>query len=202
MQSLPLQILHNHRDALAAADAGGREPVFRLAPAQLVQQRDQQARAGRTQRMPQRDRAAVDVDFAGSSPSSFQLRTGAANASFSRSGRCRQCQPGLFQRNALAGTGPEPMTRLHAGDPPAHNASERMKLRFFGIVKRHHDHRRATIDDAAGVARGHCAVLTERRASACQALQRGLRTPMIVLGEHLSRRFAPLLRSATGVNSS
>jgi hypothetical protein len=34
---LPLQVLHNHRNALAAADACRRQPVFSFAPPQFVQ---------------------------------------------------------------------------------------------------------------------------------------------------------------------
>src|SRR3954469_396909 len=57
---LPLS-LDDHRDALSAADAGGGQAVGGLAPAQLVDEGEQQARAGRRQGMAERDRAAVHV---------------------------------------------------------------------------------------------------------------------------------------------
>ena len=53
----------DHRDALTAADAGGRHAVLLAAPPQLEQQRQQQARAAGAERMAERDRAAVDVDL-------------------------------------------------------------------------------------------------------------------------------------------
>src|SRR5664279_2977753 len=59
--SLRLQILHDHGNALPAADAGGREPIARLSPSQFIEQRDQQARTAGAQRMPQRNGAAVHV---------------------------------------------------------------------------------------------------------------------------------------------
>src|SRR5205085_6509267 len=54
-----------HRDAHAAADAQRREALFGVALLHLEQQRGQHARAGRADRMPDRDRAAVDVDLVG-----------------------------------------------------------------------------------------------------------------------------------------
>src|SRR5271166_332268 len=56
---LPVQVLHDDGDALAAADTCGRESVARLAPLQLIHQRDEQACARCAQRMPQRYRAAI-----------------------------------------------------------------------------------------------------------------------------------------------
>src|SRR5947208_12915282 len=55
--------LDDHRDALSAADACRGEAVLFLAAAQLVEQRDHEARSRRGQRMAEGDRAAVDVEF-------------------------------------------------------------------------------------------------------------------------------------------
>ena len=52
----------HHRDPLSDADAHRRQPPAAAAPAQLVRQRGQQPRAGVAERVPERDRAAVDVD--------------------------------------------------------------------------------------------------------------------------------------------
>ena len=47
---------------MPAADAQRRQPTPKAPPAQLAQQRDDQASAGRADRMPKRDGAAVYVD--------------------------------------------------------------------------------------------------------------------------------------------
>ena len=57
------EILEDARRALTAADAHRDQTVAPAAPAQLIEQRDRQLRAGRAQRMAQRDRAAVDVQL-------------------------------------------------------------------------------------------------------------------------------------------
>src|SRR5689334_400067 len=57
--------LHREGDAHAAADAERRQALLRVAASHLVQQRDEHATARRTDRMPQRDSAAVDVDLRG-----------------------------------------------------------------------------------------------------------------------------------------
>src|SRR5262245_33067226 len=53
--------LEDHRDALAAADAGRRAAELLAAHLEFADQRQQQARAGGAERMAERDRAAVDV---------------------------------------------------------------------------------------------------------------------------------------------
>src|SRR5208282_1735506 len=53
--------LDRHRDAHAAADAQGGEALLGVAARHLVQQRHQDARAGRADRVADGDRAAVDV---------------------------------------------------------------------------------------------------------------------------------------------
>src|ERR1043166_6819667 len=57
--------LHAHGNTHAAADAERGEALLRIALLHLEQQGRQHARAGRTDRMPQRDGAAVDVDLSG-----------------------------------------------------------------------------------------------------------------------------------------
>src|ERR1043166_1753132 len=57
--------LHAHRDTHAAADAQRREPPLGVALLHLEQQGGEHARAGRADRMADRDRAAVDVDLGG-----------------------------------------------------------------------------------------------------------------------------------------
>src|SRR5690606_24826857 len=53
--------LNAHRDAHAATDTQRCEPLLGIAALHLVQERDENTGARRTDRMPDRDRAAVDV---------------------------------------------------------------------------------------------------------------------------------------------
>src|SRR5258708_20187290 len=57
------QALDDDGDALSAADACRGQPVAFPAAAQLVQQGDDEARSGGSQRMAEGDRAAVDVQL-------------------------------------------------------------------------------------------------------------------------------------------
>src|SRR5438132_13508025 len=57
------QCLNDHRDSLAAPDAGCRQSILRVATAKLVQQGNYQAGAGCAQRMSEGDGAAIYVDF-------------------------------------------------------------------------------------------------------------------------------------------
>src|ERR687897_182372 len=50
-----------HGDAHAAADAQGREPLLGVAPAHLVEKRHEHPRAGCSDRVADRDGAAIDV---------------------------------------------------------------------------------------------------------------------------------------------
>src|ERR1700752_4002922 len=56
---LGLRVLQQERDALPAADARRGDAVALGAPAHLQHEREDQARAGRAQRVPERDRATV-----------------------------------------------------------------------------------------------------------------------------------------------
>src|SRR5262252_4144537 len=60
--------LYAHRNAHAAANAQRGEAFLGVTLLHFVEQRDQHPRAGRTDRMPQCDRATVDVDLAGVPP--------------------------------------------------------------------------------------------------------------------------------------
>src|ERR1700744_6521287 len=65
LATLPLVAREAHGDAHAAADAERGEALLGIALLHFVQQRDQHARAGCTDRMTDRDRAAIDVDLGG-----------------------------------------------------------------------------------------------------------------------------------------
>ena len=79
--------------------------VLRLAAPQLVQQRDQQTRAGRTQRMAERDRSAIHVDLLAIEAELFldrQVLRGEGFVHFDQVDVV-ELQPGLFQRDARRG---------------------------------------------------------------------------------------------------
>src|SRR6185369_13936559 len=61
--ALCARVLDQDRDALAAADAGRGDAEALLAAPQLQHERQDQTRARRAERVPERDRAAVDVDL-------------------------------------------------------------------------------------------------------------------------------------------
>src|SRR5256885_3818669 len=58
-----VKILDQQRDALPAADAGGGDAVARVRAFQLARNRYREPDPGRAERMADRDRAAVDVEF-------------------------------------------------------------------------------------------------------------------------------------------
>ena len=58
----PSESFDDGGDALTAADAGGGQAIALAAAAELERERQQQARAGHAERVPERYRAAVDVD--------------------------------------------------------------------------------------------------------------------------------------------
>ena len=56
-----IEAFDDHRDALATTDTGCCEAMFLVSAFQFVKQGDHQTRPGCAQRVPQRDRAAIDV---------------------------------------------------------------------------------------------------------------------------------------------
>src|SRR6202162_1739564 len=68
--------LHAHGNAHAAADAERRKALLGIALLHLVEQRDQYPRPGSADRMPEGDRAAVDVDLGGVPAEILVHRTG------------------------------------------------------------------------------------------------------------------------------
>src|SRR5262245_29795017 len=58
-----LHTLHGHGDRAATAESQRREPIATFAPLELVEERRDDARAARPDRVAERDRAAVDVDL-------------------------------------------------------------------------------------------------------------------------------------------
>src|SRR5438445_1311507 len=68
---LVVQRFDNDRNPLSPADAGSCQPIAQSIPPQLIQNRNHQPRTGSTQRMPKRDRSAVDIRLLALQPQHF-----------------------------------------------------------------------------------------------------------------------------------
>src|SRR5437016_6416795 len=113
-----LDPLEDRSDALAAADAHGHERVALLRALELVERLHGQDRAGRADRMAQRDRAAVGVDLGRSRPRSLVTAIACtANASFdSMTSMSEGLRPAFSNARFTAGIGPSPIS---CGSTPA-----------------------------------------------------------------------------------
>ena len=80
--------------------------------------------------------------------------------------------------------------RIHSRHAPVHDSPQRIDVPLPSIIQRHHHHRRPAIHNAARVPRRHRPSFPECRTQLCQSLDRRLRTPVIVFGEHLARWLA------------
>src|SRR6202035_1220179 len=75
-----------------------------------------------------------------------------------------QLQPGLFECETSRWHGAAAHDlRIDTRDAPAYDASHGLSALFFSLGESHHDHRRAAIDDAAGVSGGDGSILTKSR---------------------------------------
>src|SRR5271166_2897988 len=124
------QVLDDHRDALPAADARGRDSILRFTAAQLVHQRDDQPRSGRAQRMPERNRAAVHVDLVAIEPQLLLNRKILRGEGLVHLDEINvvELQSGFFQCDARRRHG----SRAHdlgidARNPPTHDAGHRLQ---------------------------------------------------------------------------
>ena len=136
-----------------------------------------QARAGRSERVAERDRAAVHVALSRSRPSSFsQPRYCAEKASLiSMRSRRRQLDATPRARGTRGSRGPDrcPSRSGRRQRTPSRDASRITSSQSaFGAVGGRHDQRGRPVDDAAGVAGRHRAFLAEGRAQLRQAFQR------------------------------
>src|SRR5271165_1418718 len=160
------QVLDDHRNALPAADARSREPIFPLAAAQLVHQRNNQPRSGRAQRMPERNRAAIHVDFVAIKPQFFFNRKILRGEGLVHLDQINvvECQSSFLQRDASRRNRPRAHDlRVDTGDSPAHDAGHGLQTALSSFIQRHDDYGCASINNSAGVAGGHAAVLAECR---------------------------------------
>ena len=148
-------------------------PRFSVALLQRVEERRQDARAARADRVAERDSAAVHVDLrAGSMPSSFSTATACTeNASFSSNRSTSSSVQPIFSRDSADGFDRRHQHELRrqAARRLADDARERRQAERAAPFRRHHDQRRGAVVDAGRVAGGDRAVLLERRLQRARA---------------------------------
>ena len=181
---------HDRGDALAAADAGGRQAALLAAAPQLEQQRQQQPRAAHAERMAERDRAAVDVDLVAIEPELLldrEILAGERLVDLDQIDVVER-QAGARQRLARRRRRTHAhQRRLDADRGPVDETAERLQAVAIDRLARRQNQRRAAVDDAARVAGGHRAVLLERRRQLREHLHRRLGPQVIVAVDDLRR---------------
>src|SRR3954469_10838009 len=151
---------------LPAADARRGEAALLAASAQFEHHREQQPRAARTERMAERDRAAVDVDLVAREAELFLDREILARERFVHFDEIDvvERQAGLRQRPARCRRRSHAhQRRIDAGRRPRDQPADRLQLMPVDRFARREDQRRAAVDDAAGIAGSDRAVLLECR---------------------------------------
>src|SRR5262245_23806503 len=157
--------LEQDRDSLAAADARRGDRVASGAPPQLQERRQDEPRSRGAERMAERDRSAVDVHAL-----AVELERLFDREILSRERLVDLEKIDLLQRDPRprekpldGGRRTDPHdARLDADHLPGGDASERGPAGLLRHIGRSDDDRRAAVDDPAGVAGGHEAVLAER----------------------------------------
>src|SRR5258708_5845143 len=168
--------LHAHRNAHAAADAQGGEAFLSVAPLHFVQQRDQHARAGRSDRMPECDRAAVDVDPAGVPAKVLVDGAGLGGESLVRLDEIEVAdRPACFLEGRARR---RDRPRAHDGGidarvGPGHDAGQHLAVLLGGLARLHQHHRGGAVVDAGRIGGRDRAVLGEGGAQLTDAVERG-----------------------------
>ncbi len=187
---VPYEIFENSSCALAAADAHGHHAVARVLALHFAQDGGGELRAGAAQRMPQRDRAAVDVDACPDRGPALRITASAwtAKASFnSITPMSSSFRPAMASALGIATTGPIPMI---SGGTPATAKLTKRAIGFRPSSSRflvRHDHRRGrAIAGLRGIAGGDGAVGMEDGLQLGQRFERGVGARAFVLAE--SRR--------------
>src|SRR5437764_1619177 len=183
------ECFHDHRRALAAADAGGAEAEALLGAAQRVEQVDRDASAGGGERVADRDGAAVHVRLRTVEP---QLLLDGEILRGERLIHLHQVHllelhPGLLERFARGGRRADAhKLGLHPRHGPGDDAAQRLQAVRLGVrVAR--DHRRGgTVHDPRRVARGDEPILLEVRLEGEQHLERRV-GPHVLVGAILGR---------------
>src|SRR2546430_3257057 len=175
---------HDHRRPLAASDAGGTQAETLPPAPQGVKQVDRDARAGRSERVANRDGTAVHVGLGAVEP---QLLLDGEVLRRKRLVHLDEIEllelhAGLLE--CLAGRGRRADAHILGLDPrhrPRYQPAQGLQaVRRGEILAREHGGRRA-VHDPGRVAGGHEPVLVEVRLQSEQYLERGVRPHVLVL---------------------
>src|SRR5438874_2584602 len=186
---------HDHRRALAAADAGGAEAEALLGAAQRMEQVDRDASAGRGQRVADGDGAAVHVRLRAVEPQLLldgEILRGEGLIHLHQV-HLLELHAGLLERLARGGRRADPhVLGLDARHGPGHDPAQRLQAVRLGVrVAR--DHRRGrAVHDPRRVARGDEPILLEVRLEGEQHLERRA-GPHVLVGTILGRLSLPAL---------
>src|ERR1700674_3631811 len=181
-------VLQCQRHTQAAANAQGRNATFGLALEHLTQQRDRDARSGATDRMAERDRAAIDIQFL-----RIEMQFPVAGQDLGGEGfvELYQVEIGyaelmlllhLAQRRYWSNAHD---ARIHARGSYGQNAGEWFEVVFPGeVFAREHDCGGA-IRDAGRIGRRDSSGFREDRREFGHLLHRGSQKKMLVATEGL-----------------
>src|SRR6516165_4670166 len=140
--ALVSKVFDDNCNSLPAANAGRRESILAFAPAQLIQQSDQQPRASRAKRMSQRDRSAIHVDLLAIEPQLLfhcKVLRCECLVHFDQV-KVIEREPGLLQRDP--GRGHRPRAHdlgIHAGDTPTHDSTQGLEVAPLRFSQWHDD---------------------------------------------------------------
>src|SRR5215212_3407198 len=189
LTSAGLNTLDDHRNPLPSADARGGEAVALLAAAQLVENRQQEARAGGAERMAERDRAAVDVQLLLVDVELFRDREDLSRERFVDLDEVDvvELHPRALERELRRrGRADAHELGIAAGDAPGDDAAEGLRVFLLCLSGSGDDEHRRAVDDAGGVAGGDEAVFRERGLELREAFHGGVGTEVIVGGYQLA----------------
>jgi hypothetical protein len=158
--------------------------MLQTAEFQFVDQREQQPRARRPERVSERHGAAVDVQAIHVDPERLRARDRLRSERFvdfeevdvlDRQPRLREEPLGRRDRTERHDA------RVESRDVPTRNARTDSEARRVGLAARRDDESRGPVDDARRVARGHESVLAERGTQLGQPFEGRLGFDVIVL---------------------
>src|SRR6476646_4859087 len=147
------QRLDDHGDPLSSADAGGGDAVAEVAPPQFFQERERAPRAGRGERMPEGDGAAVDVQLL---PVEAELADDAEDLSRERLVDLPEIdvldpEIGARERGARRGSGAEAhQLRIAPDDGGGDEPAERLGPLVAGVGGGRDDDGRGRVHDPRG----------------------------------------------------
>src|SRR6266581_8696317 len=167
--------LPDGRDALAHADAHGRQAVLRVTVLHLAHQRPDQPSSAASERMTQRDRSSVDVDALLVYAEEALARQRLRREGFVQLDHLHVCrlEAGLLQRFQCRGHRPYAhVVGVDTGGGCGDEASKRLEAAALRLFSRHEYESRGAVVQGRRVARGDGPVVRERGPQFRERLQR------------------------------